>query len=470
MKRTFGMLEVKVGIMFLVVAGLVGFFSIKVSENPNLFKSTRQYWFVVDDASGLIKNGAVRMSGIKVGTIKDIRLYGSLARLDLNLKGDTPVRLSSTIEIRPHGILGDKYVEITPGNPNDEILDNGLEIKPVINQGSMDALLKEVGSITSALGDLADSLKQALQDGGENSGPLGRIIHNIDELTAEVTGVVKGQRVKIESMLDNLHEISETLDRVINDETNEGFQAAWKRAVKGLDRIDRSLANIEEITGKINSGEGTIGRLINDEETVKGINTAITGVNNFLGGAKKIQTSIDFRSEFLFEQSLAKTYLGVRIQPGLDRYYEVHMVDDPKGVVETVDTTTTTNPDTPSAGPPSTVREQKVFKNKVKLTLLYAKNFYNFTVKGGLIENAGGIGFDYFLLRHKLRLSLEAFDFSGGTAHLRGSVRYSFYKGIYLQGGADDFASQTGTYSSFLGVGLNLTNDDIKTLVSKVSF
>ena len=106
----------------------------------------------------------------------------------------------------------------------------------------------------------------------------------------------------------------------------------------------------------------------------------------------------------------------------------------------------------------------RTFRNKVKFSALYAKNFYNFTLKGGVIESKGGVGFDYHLLNRRLRLSLEAFDFS--KLHLRTFARYDVWKGLYLTAGGDD-VSNSANASAFVGAGLFLTNDDLKLFLTK---
>lgn len=138
---------------------------------------------------------------------------------------------------------------------------------------------------------------------------------------------------------------------------------------------------------------------------------------------------------------------------------------DPKGVVETTQTQTSTQPGGPTASDPTTT-EKKTYKNRVKFTGLYAMNFYDFTIKGGLIESSGGVGVDYFLFRKKLRLSMEMFDVREDSMHLRAGARFSVIRGVYVTGGVDDFTSRSRNMSSYLGAGLDLSNDDLKSLVS----
>ena len=56
-----------------------------------------------------------------------------------------------------------------------------------------------------------------------------------------------------------------------------------------MERIDRTLKNVDDMTSKIARGEGTVGKLINDDTTVEELNKTIEGVNGYLTAADKIQ-------------------------------------------------------------------------------------------------------------------------------------------------------------------------------------
>jgi phospholipid/cholesterol/gamma-HCH transport system substrate-binding protein len=228
-----------------------------------------------------------------------------------------------------------------------------------------------------------------------------------------------------------------------------------------MTRLDSAMKNVDEITGKINRGEGTIGKLVNDEQTVEELNTAIEGVNGFLDTAGKTQTSLDYHSDYLGNIGLTKTTVGVRLQPGIDRYYYLGIVDDPAGVVERTNTKTSTN-----GGPDVVVDESKTYKSKVKFNVQFAKVFWDFTVRGGLIENSGGLGFDYNIYQDKLKFSIEAFEFS--RMNLRAQLQYNIWKGVYVLGGVQDMLDKQDKKSNYLGAGLFLTNDDLKMLMTKL--
>ena len=289
---------------------------------------------------------------------------------------------------------------------------------------------------------------------------LSSIVLNIEKLTAYLSQVTGDNKEKIGEIVDQVNNITSTLDDLINDESDQGFKKTWKST---MTRLDSSMKNIDEITSKINRGEGTIGKLISDEQTAEDVSTAIEGISGLVDTANKVSTGIDFNSYYLSEVAAAKTSIGITIQPGLDRYYYLGFITDPAGVVEKTDYSTT-----PTGGTTSGYSETKTFKTKNKLSLYFAKNFFDWTLKGGLIEDTGGIGIDYQMFNHTLKASVEAFDFK--DMQLRASLNYKLFYGFYLTAGHSDIYNKKGANSAYLGAGLFLTNDDLKLLLSRSPF
>lgn len=449
--------EFKVGILVLGVSALIAYMSMQVSEDPTFLGRSNEAWFLIQDAGGLVKNSAVKTAGIPIGVIKDIRLQDGMARVDLSLKPDVQLHTSAAVEIRTQGILGDKYINVLTGSPTDPPLPRGAQILNIKDKGSLEGVVTQISEIGASLKDTAKILQESIANDGNRQHVLGRIVLNIEKLTADVADMTTANREKINDIVDNVRNVTQTLDELLNDESAEGFKAKFKDS---LARLDSSLKNIDEITGKINRGEGTIGKLVNDDDTAEELNTAIQGVNNLLDTAGKLQTGIEFQSYYLGEAAAARTSVNVKVQPGLDRYYLIGVVDDPFGVVEGTDIKTVSN------GTTTEVSETKTRRNEFKFNVQYAKNFYNFTVRGGIIENSGGVGFDYLMFRNRAKLSLEAFTFS--QLNIRAQLQYNLYKGIYLVGGGNDMLGNSGKRSGYLGAGLFLTNDDLKLLAGSL--
>lgn len=455
--------EIKVGIMVLVVGSLIAFMSMQVSDDPSYLGRSKKAWFLLPNADGLIKNSSVRTAGIPIGVIRDIKLQDGQARIEITYKSEIQLTTSAAAQIKSIGILGDKHVELYPGSPTDPPLPDDAQILIVKDKGSMDNLMNSVAEVTDSLKSVAESLKEATSEDGTRKHILGRIISNIERITQDVSQMTGENKDKIGEIVDQVHDVTSTLSDLVNDESEDGFKKSWKKAVASLSRIDSILKNTDDITGKINRGEGTIGKLINDDSTVEELNTALSGVSSMMDTAGKVQTGFDFHGEYLNNVKATKSYIGITIEPGLDRYYYLALVDDPAGVVEKTDTKTTSGGSTTAD-----YSEQKTYYSKTKLTALYAKNFWDFSIKAGLIENTGGFGLDYNFYKKKMRVSLEAFDL--GKAQLRAMAQYKLGHGFYVLGGVTDILDKNDSRSGYLGAGLFLTNDDLKLLLSRSPF
>ncbi len=441
--------EFKVGFLVVAVSTLIGGMAMKVAEGPGMFSGKRNYYFRAESAGGLVPNSSVKMAGIKVGIIDGIILEDGKARIVIAIDKEPKITTSARVELRTDGILGDKHVELIPGKNEDLDLPAGSELVLGGGKGGMDDLMGNANQVVKSIQELVDTFNKAFK-AGDDATTVGRIVMNIEKVTADLKQISAENKEGIRDIVERIRSIAKNIDTYVNEES--------------LSHLDHSLKNIDEVTTKINKGEGTLGRLINDEETIEQINTAVENINNFLGGAQKMETSVDFHSEFMSTDQ-NKSYLGLRIQPGLDRYYEIAAISDTLGVTTEEYDTTTQN-----GGAPSTTYQKKTYKNNFKLTAIFAKNFWDFTVKGGLIENFGGVGADYHVLGNRdLRLSLEAFRFQ--ELQVRAFVRYNFFKGFYVIGGGDNLLGKDARRASlFGGAGIFITNDDLKTLAGKFSF
>lgn len=452
-------IEFKVGALVFVIGALIAFMSMSVSDDPSYLGRSKKAWFLLPNASGLIKGSAIRSAGIPIGVIKDIRLQTGMARIDITVKSDVGLTRAASVELRANGILGDKYIEVNPGIAGEPELEDGGQILNIRQGGSLDDVMSQVSEITGSLKDVAKNLNESLTKDGTDKHILGRIILNVEKLSGNLAEMTEDNKDQVKEIVDQVHNITSTLDDLVNDESDKGFKKTWQNAMV---RIDKSLKNIEEITDKVNKGEGTIGKLISDEKTAEDVSSAIEGISGLVDTANKVSTSVDFNSMYLNQVNAAKTTIGIRIQPGLDRYYQLAVITDPAGTVEKIKYKNT------SGGVTTENLEEKTFISKTKFTALYAKNFYDLTLRGGMIENTGGVGVDYHFLHEALTVSLEAYDFE--KLQLRPQTTYRFWHGIYLTLGYSDTLDKRDARSFFAGAGLLLTNDDLKLLLTRSPF
>jgi phospholipid/cholesterol/gamma-HCH transport system substrate-binding protein len=196
--------------------------------------------------------------------------------------------------------------------------------------------------------------------------------------------------------------------------------------------IESSMGNIASITNKIDEGQGTIGKLVNDDGTVNRLNDALDGINDTLGSIKKFQTEIGYHTEYLGKSEEFKHYVHLNLRPRPDSAFLLEFVSDPSPPL----TRTTTTTDITANGATSTVTTNQAVQehNKFLVSAQLAKNFYDFTLRGGIIESTGGVGLDYN--KGPVGLAFSAYDFSkqagSGRPHLKLMGNINLTKSIYV--------------------------------------
>ena len=451
--------EFKVGLLVTTVFLLIGYMSMKVAKGVGLFTPTNEHEIIVSDASGIIPHTAVKMAGVKIGEVKDILLKDGRAVITLTVDKGVKLSKDSYAEFKSDGILGTKHIsiEMSPATKESTILKSGATIPTVTTSDNLGDLLKQVGDVAVSLKDIAGTFKEAMVR-GEVETPIGRIISNLEHLTSDLVDISSQNKQEIRSVLTKMNSILTGLDAIFGEDAEDRLHEAFDSAYGGLERFDAALGSLQEVAEKINSGEGTVGRLVNDEDTVDGVNEVLDNLNTVLGRVRTLKTKFDYHSEYLTGEEEIRSFVGVRLQPGPDRYYELGIVHDPFGSDKTK---SVVSEGTKNENFTETVTDE----DKVRVTALFAKSFYNFTFKGGLIESTGGFGVDYYAIDKKLRLSAELFNFN--EASFRTFMRYDVYSGVYVLGGYNRlFTENNRVDSSFFGVGLLLTNEDLASLAS----
>ncbi len=277
--------EFKVGMLVIVVGSLIAVMSMRVSDDPSYLGRSKKAWFLLPNAGGLVKNSAVRSAGIPVGVIKNITLQDGKARIDITVKSDVPLSTSASVEVKSQGILGDKHVEVYPGSPTDPPLEDEAQILTVRDGGSLDNLMTQVSDVATSLKEVAKNLQEATSEDGTRKHVLGRIVKNIETLTGDLAQITTENKDKIGDIVDDVHSVTASLKEVMNDKSDTGLKETWKR-------LSNTVKNLDEITSKINKGEGAIGKLVSDEQTAENVSSAIDGLSGLLDTATRIQTAL----------------------------------------------------------------------------------------------------------------------------------------------------------------------------------
>ncbi len=311
-------IEVKVGALILVSLGILGAFILVMGGLS--FEKTFTVYVDFDNPGGLQPGAAVRIAGVKVGSVKALEFLGGkldpktgrhvLVRADVAIEQ----RVSGTIHddadfyVTAQGVLGEQFMAIDPGSPEHPLLQPGTEVKG-IDPPRLDLFLAKayelldvtvngiknnrelISSIATNTAGLLKGLNILVT---ENKDRIDRIVSNVEEMTSEAKTLTHDARVnyvdnpKLIHTVDNIdalttkirddsgpmlkdaREALANLNRVSATVGDPAQQEKIRKLLSDLaqlaERANATVADTQVIVSHIKKGEGTVGALVMDEE------------------------------------------------------------------------------------------------------------------------------------------------------------------------------------------------------------
>lgn len=492
---------VKVGIFMFVALILAGLLILKIEDLP-FGKSTavRRVEALFDTVAGLDDKSAVRVAGIRVGRVDSILLEGNQARTILRID-DPRVVLHDDAKARvvAMGLLGDKYVELDPGSADRPVLGEGTVLGGSVTAG-IDGVAEIAGDIGKDLKEVSESLKKAM-GGVEGEKRVFEIVENIRDLTASLREILRENQRGVNATVANFESFSGELSRevpriaeqirilseklnAVLDENRDPLKDGIGNVRDVAAKLEISADNLNSITGKIDQGDGTLAKLVNSGEAhdklTKALDNVSEGVETLTKTLGKIGTTrfdLGFEGTYHSETERTRSAFTFDVTPkDSKRFYKVDVVMLPDGKrKEKTESITTILPDGTSE---TVVIKKTKWDDGFGFTANVGyRPFEELSLRAGLIEGEGGVAADYDALGRKLRLSVEAFDFSrkdelndedaDRAVHLRLTGRWRLNDHLFLTGGYDDPLLKVNR-SVFFGGGVTWVDEDIKYLMGSV--
>ena len=121
-------LEFAVGLFMIMGILCLGYLSIKLGKMEILGGKGYEIEAIFSNSGGLKTGSSVVIAGVDVGRVKEITLDDYQARVVLNLPLNVKIQEDAIASIKTKGLIGEKYVEITPGGA-DELIRPGGRIR-----------------------------------------------------------------------------------------------------------------------------------------------------------------------------------------------------------------------------------------------------------------------------------------------------------------------------------------------------
>lgn len=497
----------KVGIFMLIVLAILGYFILKIEDiNIGRGSETRTIDVLFDSVAGLDNKSAVRVAGVRVGTVREIKLTpDGRALVTLEVAEDTPINRNATARVANLGLLGEKYVELEPGSPEAGPWPEGTKVTLGGSQpASIDDVTTQVSEIAEDVKAITSSLRSAMAD--QNQYRVEEIVENVRVVTEKVRMLLEVNEGNVNATAENLRAITDdlrveiprianSLDRFANSlsgtvgENREDIRVVVQN-LRGLSNdLKGTVDNLGAITGQIRSGEGTVGKLIYDDEAHERLTSALESVEggvgelrNTLGRITRMQMEAAIRSEYLAgfdpdpetgfdSSSRTAVSLDIRPNPENNKFFFVGVTDDPHGEEkEKVIERTIIGPDGTEQ---TTIERETRYERDFLISAQAGWRLDEWSLRAGLVDGFGGVGADYEL-NPRTRVSGEMFDFGGRRSdnpQLRFWGRYVFRNekpetpALFVTTGVEDVLNDT---SFSIGGGIRWNEDDLKYLLGSI--
>ena len=256
--------EIRAGVFLLLSFSILVVMVFAVSDIQSLFKKKKEIKVLFTFSDGIEKNAQVRLSGIKIGKVSNIRVapeHGDKVELTLSVLADTVLKQDTKAAIKSLGLVGGKYVELAGGSPQAPALEPGglivgeeslkLEDLTKVALDVVGKLKNIAANLDRMLGDpaLTKSIKTTIQNLQEVSSNIKEISSDVKVMTAskdEVALTLKKLpelQKKVDETVSNLKAVTEKSDKLLGDNK--------KNIDETIEHVKEIGKNVKELTEEL---------------------------------------------------------------------------------------------------------------------------------------------------------------------------------------------------------------------------
>ncbi len=416
--------EIKIGLFLAVGLVILAVFIFVVGDISMMFEQKGYTLFThFDTVAGLEKKTVVRMAGVKVGSVKDISLKGGKAEVAMDINPHVEISKDSKATLASLGLLGEKYVEIVPG-VEEEVVQSGGTI------GSLPPVsFDQLGIILSNVGDDIKSTSKAMREllgEGEARVNIKEILQNLSSASAELKQFFSENRPHVTQSLDkagraidsfdqNVQSIAQKLDELILlikdtvEESRGGLKGNLDGIKELISKTEEAFSTLNESLEKINKGEGTLGKLIDDPSLYERTEKALNKAQDIVAPLSNLRLDMGLKAEYFAKSELFRGTLGVAFWPVEDKFLLAQIVQNPR-------------------------------EDKFTFSAQGGVRLGIFAPRAGILESNFGVGLDMYAFRDRVIFTLEGFDFNRKPRpHFRAWASLMASKHVRILLGLNDF-------------------------------
>ncbi len=272
--------EIKTGIIVIggILLFVLGFTYLKSSP---IFDSSKTFYAIYDHVGGLQVGTQVTINGFSVGSVNNIEFYDDSGKLLVTFSVDDSFEFSqnSNAQLFDTGIIGGKGIQIIPvfdGAPmaksGDTLQSNTRPgITELVQQKLTPLQLKVEGAVSHAdsllinINEVLDTnTKQSLRESIQG---LNGMVQDFQESARTLNSLLADNKGQLDSSITNINKVTSNFAQLSDSLTDAGVAQTVKN-------LEATLKNLNEVLAKIERGEGSLGKFMNDDALYKNLTEA----------------------------------------------------------------------------------------------------------------------------------------------------------------------------------------------------
>ncbi len=264
--------EIKTGIILIggILLFILGFSYLK---STNLFDDNKTFYAVYENVGGLQPGTPVTINGFNVGTVNNIKFRDKSGKLlvTFTVNNDFEFSENSTAELYDTGIIGGKGIRVNPVFDGSASATSGDTLATKTRPGLTELVQQKLTPLQLKVEDAftnADSLlvnvNQILDDDAKKDlqgtlKGLNNTMRSLNESAVVLNRILNRNELKLDSSLTNFQELTYNFAKLSDSLNNAGLG-------RTLASLESTIANLDKVLTKIENGEGTLGKLMENEE------------------------------------------------------------------------------------------------------------------------------------------------------------------------------------------------------------
>ena len=288
--------EVKIGIFAVAMIG-VAWAGIRFLKGFDIFSRNVEYYAAYDQINGVQNASPIMMKGVKIGSVT--RLSFDPARSDkvvlqFTIKRQYRIPTDSEAKIFSNGLMGAKAIEITYGTA-DTYLQKGDTLRSSRDRDLMDMAGSEldffkqkVSQLTTDLSRTLENLNRLLEN---NESLISGTLPHLDGITGDMAELFSSEKGNLRAAVDNLTAFSEMLgqnapriDSIVSSVNRLTTQLTEEEFAR---RLTESVEGLNALMARIERGDGTLGRLMDDPALYDSLTVASSNLAALLADLKE---------------------------------------------------------------------------------------------------------------------------------------------------------------------------------------